>query len=136
MLEQEAQPESYLPDPFNQVDSFMELCFQDKGQSGSLDLDLETSVATFPISYLIQTADELTGIDLQNVKHWNERAVPQDIVGGRYVTLSVDGLHIPLRYPQEALDDRELFIKYFHYQNLLLKATVYNRELTKELHPI
>jgi len=136
LLEQEAQPESYLPDPFNQVDSFMELCFQDKGQSGSLDLDLETSVATFPISYLIQTADELTGIDLQNVKHWNERAVPQDIVGGRYVTLSVDGLHIPLRYPQEALDDRELFIKYFHYQNLLLKATVYNRELTKELHPI
>jgi len=136
LLAQDNQPNCYLPDPFDRIDSLMNLCLQDEGKSGSLDLTLETAVANFPISYLIQTADELTGIDLQNVKHWNERAVPQDIVGGRYVTLSVDGIHVPLRYPLEALHDQELFMKYFCYQNLLLKATVYNRELTKELESI
>ena len=81
----------------------------------------QTGNAPLRIFYHSQTAEEFIGQAVNK----NERAASVDETAGRYISLSIEGIRIPLRYPLDALQNRRIFQKYFDYHNLLLKAAYY-----------
>ncbi len=116
----QAHPEWFIPDAPDGSD--YSLLFSAVTQEPiSLNLDLNTAYGNIPISYHVQTAEGFVGMDVKDSK--NELIA--DEIDGKYIILSIDGIKIPLRYPPEAFDDKEMFSRYFDYHNLLLKSAYY-----------
>lgn len=121
-----SDPGYYTPDASEEQAANLRPLFSNRTErSEPLQLVLRLPGAEYPIEYQVQTEEQLTG-PLEERKVRNEVAPSVDLVQGRYVTLSIPGVSIPLRYPPEALNDPSTFLRYFDYHNLILKAAAYN----------
>lgn len=121
-----AHADFYLPDAAEQFVGACRPLFADAtAKPEPLNLNLNMPDGKHPISYHVQTIDQVTG-EIEHRRERNDTAPPAEMTRGRYVTLSAKGVNIPLRYPTEALENPMLFPRYFDYHNLLLKSAVYN----------
>jgi hypothetical protein len=120
-----AKTEFYIPDA---SEEFVAACRALFGHPSAypepLNLSLNMLGGNHGISYQVQTVDQLTG-DIEHRRERNDTAPPVQMTQGHYVTLSANGVRIPLRYPPDALQSAPLFQRYFDYHNLLLKAALY-----------
>ncbi|MBX7067037.1 MAG: hypothetical protein K1X28_07390 [Parachlamydiales bacterium] len=120
----EEHPEHFTPDANEQfVEGCRQLFTQSTQKLELLNLDLKTASGNFPILYHTQTTEEFVGAAFGDRE--NEKAAPPEERTGRYITLSAEGIKIPLRYPSEAFQNEQLFRRYFDYHNLLLKSAYY-----------
>ncbi len=118
-------PEGFVPDaPLEQLDPAKFKVRANGHETEALGLSLkvvgENGIIQFPIYYHVQSAQELIGNAAED-----ERAPRAEERQGSYVTLSAHDFQIPLRYPPEALENPELFLCFFDFHNLLLKAHLY-----------
>ncbi|MGB7978233.1 MAG: hypothetical protein WCF19_03620 [Chlamydiales bacterium] len=123
LMTEKVMADWYAPDA---NEDFVKQCrelFQTSTRTTLLNLIMRVSPENFPIYYEVQTAEELTGEVVQS-KVRNEVAPPKEQTQGRYVTLTANGVRKTLRYPPEAFENSSLFLRYFYFQNLQLKATV------------
>lgn len=129
LFECEPEPKWYIPDASEQFAAGCLRTFQERNrQPELLSLDLQVKgLDPLPISYHVQSADDLTEAPLAARREWNERAPPREQTEGTYVTLSVPlgCIRVPLRYPPEALDNPRMFQEYMDYHLLVLKGFVY-----------
>jgi hypothetical protein len=138
-------PECYLPDA---SEEFARNCWKTFARSTPSFRDLKLNLhiegkKPFPISYRAQPVDELTGTKLRKIRKgsWNEKAAPYELLGGKFVMLSVDvgkrPLIVRLRYPEEVLKTPNRFLYEYllkvlgEYQNPL---RAYEKTRTELLH--
>lgn len=120
----EEHPEYYIPDATEAfVSGCRNLFAQPTQKAELLNLDLKTMDGSIPVSYHVQTTEQFVGAAFGDRE--NEKAAPPEERGGKYITLSANGVKIPLRYPPAAFENGALFQRYFDYHNLLLKAAYY-----------
>jgi hypothetical protein len=123
----EPHPEFYAPDANPEKVAACQTLFQTRTeQVKPLDLNLQTTKGNLPIFFRVQTAEDLYREPVEFSNQQNEVAPANQQREGHYVTLQVDGVSVPLRYPAEVLQNADLFSRYFDYHNLLLKAAVYS----------
>lgn len=96
----ESKPNYYTPDATLEfVEGLRARFFLNVPEFCPLELDMDTLYGIFPIDYQVNEG---------------------------YVTLRTRSLDpITLYYPREVLDDKEKFLSYFDYQNLVLKSAYY-----------
>ncbi len=125
LFEIAVKPEFYIPDATEEFVSACRALFGHPSEHPvALNLSLKMPSGNHEISYQVQTADQVTG-EIEHRRERNDAAPPVPMTQGYYVTLSSNGVRIPLRYPPEALQSAPLFQRYFDYHNLVLKAAVY-----------
>lgn len=126
LFEDQPHKEWYIPDGSDPcVASCQDLFNHPTTKPEPLQLSLNMPDGTYPTFYHAQTAAQVTG-PIEKRTHRNEVAPPIELEEGMFVTLSVNEVRVPLRYPPEALENRDLFRQYFDRHNLFLKSAVYN----------
>jgi hypothetical protein len=130
LLEIEPEPKCYLADqaPGTLHPSLFQSVCDLKPLNVNLLVKKEQPVA-LPISYKVLDASQLCqkSVDASSAKKWSEKAPPLEQTTGAYVVWSVEEgkVQIPLRYPKEVFENRELFQTYVDFHNLLLKSAWY-----------